>query len=524
MARLPQPGGDSGTWGYVLNEYLSQAHKSDGTLKDNAVTANALAPNSVSNAAIASDAVNATSIADGTITEALLDSAVQIKLNVGSAPDWGSIQNKPAVMATGADQATARGAIGAVAFSVDGSPVGTYDLDTTPPTPSDIGAYSATETDAAIAAAVASTASSTETLTNKTITSPKVNRILDTNGDIVLYLAPVGSAVNYLQIDNGSGGNSPSFESKGTATNLGFTFIPKGSGGLLLYEASGQTTAQIFTAGTATNINMNLITQGTGVVKANNVDLVLISGAQVLTNKDLSSVTNTFPTFNQNTTGSAAKLTTARNIDGVAFDGTANITTVKPSTVGPNYYQPGYISGQYYFCNGLQAPTSGTMTLNRVRVTPWIVTASLSVIRIFIEFTVAGSADSLFRIGVWNDDGTGQPGSLLFEAGTISTGSSNAGTVATGGIPGVYEITVSQTIPPGMYWVGGVAQGTSQATVRAVNAASQVVTYTPMGSTLPGANANGLGFYLDGVSGSLGGLTGATTGSTSAPRVGFKVA
>ena len=33
-----------------------------------------------------------------------------------------------------------------------------------------------------------------------------------------------------------------------------------------------------------------------------------------------------WPTFNQNTTGSAARLTTARTINGVSFDGTANIT------------------------------------------------------------------------------------------------------------------------------------------------------------------------------------------------------
>lgn len=48
--------------------------------------------------------------------------------------------------------------------------------------------------------------------------------------------------------------------------------------------------------------------------------------AQVLTNKDMTSGTNSWPTFNQNTTGSAAKLTTARNIGGVSFDGTASIT------------------------------------------------------------------------------------------------------------------------------------------------------------------------------------------------------
>lgn len=34
MARLPQPGSDNGTWGEVLNEYLSQSHNADGTLRD----------------------------------------------------------------------------------------------------------------------------------------------------------------------------------------------------------------------------------------------------------------------------------------------------------------------------------------------------------------------------------------------------------------------------------------------------------------------------------------------------------
>src|SRR5688572_14725912 len=37
MARLPQSGGDSGNWGNILNDYLSQAHKTDGTLKDDSV-------------------------------------------------------------------------------------------------------------------------------------------------------------------------------------------------------------------------------------------------------------------------------------------------------------------------------------------------------------------------------------------------------------------------------------------------------------------------------------------------------
>ena len=38
MARLPQPGADHGTWGAILNDYLSTSHESDGTIKNGSVT------------------------------------------------------------------------------------------------------------------------------------------------------------------------------------------------------------------------------------------------------------------------------------------------------------------------------------------------------------------------------------------------------------------------------------------------------------------------------------------------------
>ncbi len=101
MARLPVPGGDNGNWGTILNDYLSQIHKPDGTLKDHSVTSTA----------IADDAVTATAIQDGTIMEAQLDTALQTKLN--QPGDWDTLSNKPAVVAAGSDQASARTAIGA---------------------------------------------------------------------------------------------------------------------------------------------------------------------------------------------------------------------------------------------------------------------------------------------------------------------------------------------------------------------------------------------------------------------------
>ncbi|MDB5183867.1 MAG: hypothetical protein JWO07_548 [Candidatus Saccharibacteria bacterium] len=65
MARLPTPGRDSGIWGSILNDFLSQAHNSDGTLKNNLITAG--------------------HIQSGTITETLLAPAVQSKLNATSS-------------------------------------------------------------------------------------------------------------------------------------------------------------------------------------------------------------------------------------------------------------------------------------------------------------------------------------------------------------------------------------------------------------------------------------------------------
>ena len=44
MARLPQPGGDQGNWGVILNDFLTQSLSTDGTLKPGAVPESALEP------------------------------------------------------------------------------------------------------------------------------------------------------------------------------------------------------------------------------------------------------------------------------------------------------------------------------------------------------------------------------------------------------------------------------------------------------------------------------------------------
>lgn len=42
MARLPTPGSDAGNWGAILNDFLSQAHSTDGSIKPGAISETSL--------------------------------------------------------------------------------------------------------------------------------------------------------------------------------------------------------------------------------------------------------------------------------------------------------------------------------------------------------------------------------------------------------------------------------------------------------------------------------------------------
>ena len=79
------------------------------------------------------------------------------------------------------------------------------------------------------------TLTGTETLTNKTLTAPKIGTsILDTGGNELFKLTATGSAVNELTYNNASTGNSPTFTASGSDTNIGVSIQPKGSGAVKL--------------------------------------------------------------------------------------------------------------------------------------------------------------------------------------------------------------------------------------------------------------------------------------------------
>lgn len=72
-----------------------------------------------------------------------------------------------------------------------------------------------------------------------------------------------------------------------------------------------------------------------------------------------------------------------------------------------------------------------------------------------VQVTTAGAAGAVVRLGIYKDDGSGFPGALLGDFGTVSAVGTGTKTLAT-----------SQVVPAGTYWMAACWQVTSSTTVQ----------------------------------------------------------
>jgi len=123
------------------------------------------------------------------------------------------------------------------------------------------------------------TATSTTTLTNKTLTSPKIGTsILDTNGLELMKITATGSAENEFTMAAGASGAGPTLSSTGSSdTNIDINVVPAGTGNVNLSADAVQIGDN--------NANATLTTQGTGdlILNTNNGsnagNITLLDGA-----------------------------------------------------------------------------------------------------------------------------------------------------------------------------------------------------------------------------------------------------
>ena len=108
------------------------------------------------------------------------------------------------------------------------------------------------------------TLTGTQTLTNKTLTSPAIGtKISDTNGNELINFTATGSAVNEITLANAATGNAPSITASGE-TNVDLNLSPKGLGRVTLGASKIEQLAEkatiAATAATGT-ITFDVITQ-----------------------------------------------------------------------------------------------------------------------------------------------------------------------------------------------------------------------------------------------------------------------
>ena len=89
---------------------------------------------------------------------------------------------------------------------------------------------------------------STDTLTNKTLTTPTINSprigtlINDANGAEIIKLTATSSAQNEITIANAAGSNAPSITATGVATDINLDLTAKGTGSINLSKAAFSST------------------------------------------------------------------------------------------------------------------------------------------------------------------------------------------------------------------------------------------------------------------------------------------
>ena len=190
------------------------------------------------------------------------------------------------------------------------------------------------------------TLTGSQELTNKTLTTPKIDLIKDANGNEVLVFSTTASATDYLVIKNGIGVGSPlHIYADGDSANIGVHLQPKGSGIFTISDGTDFNKGIRFRSSSSAASTITLIdavsTAGRVVTLPDATDtLVGRATEDTLTNKSISLTTNTITGTVITMVGDDSTGTAINIGETFKIAGTQNITTsVSGDTLtitGPN--------------------------------------------------------------------------------------------------------------------------------------------------------------------------------------------
>lgn len=177
--------------------------------------------------------------------------------------------------------------------------------------------------------------------------------------------------------------------------------------------------------------------------------------------------------------------------------------------------QAAWQAGRYYFVPNVNVTaTSATLGTAAMWGIPFYIPNVVTLVRIGSDIAGAGDVGSKLRLGLYSDDGTGRPGNLLLDAGTIA-----------GDSVAVQEITISQAVGAGICWAAAAVQivTVTQPTVRTQGAGA--LAGMDAGTATPAAGALSGAVSVAGVAGAFPATFGAPTfRGAAAPRLFVRVA
>ena len=226
------------------------------------------------------------------------------------------------------------------------------------------------------------TLTGTQTLTNKTLTTPIIGQINDVNSNEILLLTPVTSATDYFTLKNGIGVGVPlHIVAEGSSTNIGLHIQPKGSGLVTISDGTDFNKGIRFRSSSSAASAITLldaVSSAGRVVTLPDATTTLVGRdtTDTLTNKSISGSTNTLTNIaNASLTNSAITINgTSTSLGGSISVGTVTSVTGTSPVVSSGGATPaismpaatasvnGYLTSTDWTTFNNKSNTNGTVT------------------------------------------------------------------------------------------------------------------------------------------------------------------